>query len=196
MANLVGVPGFGDQAFEVLLDSGSLGSRRPCTGLEQGGDGVVLQDQRAAQDLRRVRGQNQFDAHGAELVGFDRVRPDDVPGRLPLVGDVGEVQKLVEGACDVGQRVFGQLGEIGTQGVPVGGGSAPGALGQRPNGLDAVDEGVTPVRGDHPPEKLAEQPHIVPQRAWKAGEVPARSGCRGLKYHRLDYSAADFVANG
>ena len=34
-------------------------------------------------------------------------------GAVALVGNVGGIQELVERARDVGQRVFGQLGEVG-----------------------------------------------------------------------------------
>ncbi|MNJ38853.1 hypothetical protein D3C77_337100 [compost metagenome] len=121
-ADLLGVPGFGDQPLQTFADLLAFGGNQVAMilGGQLCGDRIVLLDQRTACHFGGVGGQHQLDTQLAELT---RQRIVTVPGRLEpgqefgqhprfewvglacvaaanqliLFGDVGQVEELVEG---------------------------------------------------------------------------------------------------
>ncbi len=181
------MPGLRDDPREPLdllqaLRFAAVGQVEPA---ERGGDGVVLLHQRAPDDLGGMRGQHELDRQPAEalhqlggaVAGLDqpvddrgqrirvRVARDRaaVPADLVvLLGDVGEIQELVERARHVHQPVPRQAGEVGAQGLPVRLAAAD-VLRERADRLDGLEEVGAPIRLDHLAEQLAQQADVLAQ---------------------------------
>ena len=111
VTNLVGVPGLRNHPLKLFLHRRTLFPRCARECFEQRGNGVVLLDQRPAQHFGGMGGEHEFHAHVGQRVDLDPRRPRRLFGRLPLVRDVREVEKLVERPSDVGERVLGQFGK-------------------------------------------------------------------------------------
>ena len=128
----------------------------------------------AAQNFGRMRGQHQFDVHAVQLVGRGGVWPHHIPRCMALHGDVGQIQKLIEGAGDVDQIVVGKRGQALDQTLPIRRRATPGTLGQRPQHFDAGHEIVAAMVGDHMAEQAAQQAHVVAQRTRQPRQLAAR----------------------
>ncbi len=111
---LLGVPHLCDQALQAQLDARLLGVGEigviPCRQLL--GDGVVLLDQRAARYLGGMRGEHQFDFQAADLPRDELVV---VPGRLETLDEIGEHPDLERRrlACGAPAHLMVLLGDIG-----------------------------------------------------------------------------------
>ena len=155
------MPALGDEALQPLVEPASGIRGKPRAFFEQRGDGVVFADEGAAQHFGGMGGEHQFHPHLRQRLGVHDLGPHRVAGRLALIGDVGEIQKLVEGADEIRQVVAGQSRQTIVENLPILGGAAPRPLGQGANDLDAGHEVVAAVVGDDMPEQAAEQTHIV-----------------------------------
>ena len=89
---------------------------------------------------------------------------------MALLGDVGEVEELIEGAGDVREQVFGNVRQAATQPFPVRIRAPPRRLRQRPNVLDEIDKASTPMPTDHATKNVAQEANILPQFARNPGE--------------------------
>ena len=134
-----------------------------------GTDRVVFLDERAAQNFRRVRRQHELDAHVSQFLGRD-CRPRRRGGGMALLGDVGEIEELIEGAGDVGEEVLGNVRQATAEALPVRIGAAPCRLGQGADVLDQIDEPSTPMATDDATENVAQETDIVTQLAWNPGK--------------------------
>ena len=182
------MPHLGDQTLQLQLDPGQLGGREigvvACRQLL--GDGVVFLDQGAPRYLGRVGCQHQLDIQPADLAGEKLVA---VAGRLQafeqigedarlerrrltgctatdlviLLGDVGQVEKLVERPGHRQQLVLVQAVQRLCQLLRALGRSSPGGLGPLANALDLVEELIAVLGTDGIAEQLAEQMHVVAQ---------------------------------
>ena len=121
-----------------------------------------------------MRSEHQFDPHGGD--GFDDAlggQPVEQlrPGRIRilfealdlvvLLRDVREIEKLVEGGCDIRDLVARYLREVAVQFRPRT--LVSGRLRQRAYGFDTVEEVVAAVALDDLAEEPAKQPHGVPE---------------------------------
>ena len=213
--DLVGLPAGGNLAAQRLDDGLPLPERQVrAVLLGQGaGDAVVLLQQRAADDLGRVGGQHQLDlerADGIAQVGGRQPGRDQPAERLlaraalrrqvrrllvgaaaadpvVLLGDVGEVQELREGARHRQDLVHRHPAELGRQRVEGAGVARAAGLGE---GADALHQGEALLpfpRADRLPEQLAEQPDVVAQglvgigRSGHEGSVSRSEGPRPPK---------------
>ena len=89
------------------------------------------------------------------------------PHAVMLLGDVGEVQEVGEAARDRQRRLDRHGAQLGGQRLEAVSESPPTAraLGQRPDALDALEERLPLLPPQRLAEQLAEQPHVVAQRA-------------------------------
>ncbi len=187
-ANLLGMPGLGDQPLQALDDS--LALRRQQVAVIQRrqlrGDGVVLLDQGAPRHLGGVGGEHQFDVQAAELArqllralpageqafeqfvehaqleGFGFVGATPAHAVL-LLGDIGQIEELVEGARHRQQLIVAELTEGAGQLFGVGGGPATTGLGALANAFDLVEELVAQLGADGLAQQLAKQVHFLTQ---------------------------------
>ena len=97
---------------------------------------------------------------GAGLVVLDAAEA----GPVVLLGDVGEVEELVEGARHRQQVLLGQRTQVFDQFTAAFAVVLASALGQATNGLDLVDETIAQVVGDGAPQAIAEDADVVAQR--------------------------------
>ena len=118
-------------------------------------------------------GEHQLHAHLRQRLGVHGFRPHGVARRLALIGDVGEIEKLVEGADKVREIVPGQGGEAVAEHLPILGGAAARPFRQSAHHLDAGNEIVAAMVRDDVAEETAEQPHVVAQRPRQAGQATA-----------------------
>ena len=191
-ADFFGVPGFGDQPLQGVLDLFAFGCGQVAMILrgELRGDRVVLLDQRAARHFGRVRGQHQFDFQSRQLpgqrlgavafaaqtreqfrqhAGFERrrLRLFAAMNQLILLGDVRQVEKLVERPRHRQQLVFAQLIEAGAQfsvhrATPVG-------LGALADLLDLVEKGLAVLVSNGVAQQLTEQVNVFAQACINIG---------------------------
>ncbi len=152
-ADFVGVPGLGDQPLEFFLHRLALFGQQVAvvTSGQLAGDGVVLLNQRAARHFGGVRGEHQLDLQlrhlprqafrpqaglfqTAQQFGQDavleglRLLRRAAANAVVLLGDVGQVEKLVEGARHRQQFVLAQAVEGGGELLGAFSRAAPGAL--------------------------------------------------------------------
>ncbi|MNV06859.1 hypothetical protein D3C71_972590 [compost metagenome] len=154
------------------------------------GDGVVFLDQRAARDFGRVRGQHQFDFQSPELPGqgfgamtfgtqaCEQFRQHPrlercllglfaTMNQLVLLGDVGQVEKLVERPRHRQQFVFGQLVEAGAElGIH---GTATVCLGTLADLLDLVEEVVPVLFTNGVAQQFTQQVNVLAQACINIG---------------------------
>ena len=83
---------------------------------------------------------------------------------MVLLGDVGEVQEVREGARQRDRRVHRQAGQHRRQLAEVAVGAGARTLRQGPDLLDALEHRLTSVRPQRLAEQLAEQPDVLSQR--------------------------------
>ncbi|MNO82171.1 hypothetical protein D3C76_734340 [compost metagenome] len=197
-ADLLGVPGFGDQALQGGLDLLALGTGQITVILSRQlrGDGVVLLDQRATRDFGRVRGQHQFNLQSPQLPGqrvgtmalgaqaseqfgqhpgFERrlLRRLPTVNQLVLLGDIGQVEKLIERPRYRQQLVFGQLVEAGAElGVH---GAAPVSLGAFADLLDLVEKTVAILFTNGVAQQLTQQVNVLAQACINIGHQQVSS---------------------
>ncbi len=157
--------------------------------LEQVRDVFELLHQGPARDLGGVRGEHQLDAQAADglvqPVGRDAggdepakrlVARSDLgrrglvalivaaaPDAMVLLGDVGQVEEVGEGARDRQRLVDGHLLEDAGQRRKVGVAAAARLLGQRADPLDQVEDRLALVAPQRLAQQLAQQPDIFPQ---------------------------------
>ena len=191
-ANFFGVPGFGDQALQRRLDLLALGAGQVAMvlGRQLRGDGVVFLDQRAARDFGRVRGQHQLDFQPSQLTGQglgamtfgaqagEQLRQHPrlewrglgffaTVNQLVLLGDVGQVEKLVERPRHRQQFVLRQLVEAGAQlGVH---GTATVSLGALADLLDLVEKAVPVLFTNGVAQQLTQQVNVFAQACINIG---------------------------
>ena len=185
-ADFLGVPGLGDQALQTILDLRALGAGQVAMvlGGQLPGDGVVFLDQGAARHFRGVRSQYQFDFQASQLTGqgigrmplgpqaLQQLRQD--PGlerrrlrlvtpvdQLVLLGDVGQVEELVEGPGYRQQFILGQGIETGAQ-LGSGGAAAIG-LGRLANLLDLVEKPLPVLIADGVAQQLPQEVDVFAQ---------------------------------
>jgi hypothetical protein len=192
------VPGFGDQALQFGLDLLALGAGQVAVvlGGELRGDGVVFLDQGAARDFRRVCSQHQLDLQSAQLPGeglgvvafFEQSREQfgqyaGFEGRglrffaamnqLILLGDIRQVEKLVERPRDRQQLVFAELVETGAEfGVHR---TATVGLGALADLLDLVEKTVAVLLTNGVAQQLTQQVNVLAQACINIGHQPVSS---------------------
>ncbi|MCY1424012.1 hypothetical protein D9M71_397430 [compost metagenome] len=197
-ADLLGVPGFGDQALQGGLDLLALGTGQITVILSRQlrGDGVVLLDQCAACNFGRVRREYQLDLQPTQLPGqrvgampfgaqareqlrqhpgFERRLPGFLAtvNQLILLGDVGQVEELVERPRHRQQLVFGQLVEAGAElGVH---GAAPVSLGALADLLDLVEKTVAILFTNGVAQQLTQQVNVLAQACINIGHQQVSS---------------------
>ena len=178
------MPALGDEALQLGIQLRSFAFGSAFSGFQQGGDGVVFLDQRAPQDFRGMRSEHQLYPHLRQLLRGHFGWPLHVPGRLPLLGDVGEVQELVEGAGEIGELVVRQFAQAVDEPAPVRIRAASRLFGQGPHHLDAGHELAAAMIRDHMAQQAAEQAHIVPQRLRQPFELAAAQRRLGVGHRR------------
>ena len=97
-----------------------------------------------------------------------------------LLGDVGQVEEMREGARQRDRGIDRQAGQHRRQLAEVAVGARARALGQRAHVLDALEDRLARVRPQRLAEQLAEQPDILPQRLVRIVHVrivPAKGSC-------------------
>ena len=185
-ADFFGVPGFGDQALQLRVDLLALGTGQVAMvlGGQLRGDGVVFLDQRAPRHFGRVSREDQFDLQPAQLPGqgfgamtfgaqtrqqlrqhprFERrgLRFFATVNQLILLGDIGQVEKLVERPRDRQQLVFAQLVEAGAQlGIHR---PATVGLGALADLLDLVEKAVPVLFTNGVAQQLTQQVNVLAQ---------------------------------
>ncbi len=117
------MPGFGDQTLQALLDLRQLRRRKVevIARRQLPGNGVVFLDQRPPRHFGGMRGKHQFDIQPTDLTGDElgvtpfafqaleqlgedavlerrRIAGMPTPNPMVLLGDIGEVEELAEGA--------------------------------------------------------------------------------------------------
>ncbi len=80
-----------------------------------------------------------------------------------LLGDVGEIQKLIERASYVADRVGRNRLEQRAQFVPLGAAAGARRFRQRADAFDAIHESAAAIRRDDAAEDFAQQPNVVAQ---------------------------------
>ncbi|MNQ89930.1 hypothetical protein D3C85_1052540 [compost metagenome] len=187
-ANLLGVPGLGDQPQQALAHPFALGIAEVAMvlGGQLRGNGVVFLDQGAARHFGGVGGQHQFDVQAAQLpgqllravpggqqalqqvtehavfegLGLSGAAPADA---VVLLGDVGQVEELVEGAGHRQQFVIAEPVEGLVELALTLGRALAGGLGALADTLDLVEKGLAQLGADGVAEQLAEQVDILAQ---------------------------------
>ncbi|MNF37882.1 hypothetical protein D3C87_992560 [compost metagenome] len=191
-ADFFGVPGFGNEPLQGVLNLFAFGCGQVAMVLrgELRGDRVVFLDQRAPRHFRGVRGQHQFDFQPRQLprqrfgtvafvaqtreqfrqhAGFERrrLRLLATMNQLILLGDVRQVEKLVERARHGEQFVFAQLIEAGAQfGVHR---TTPIGLGALADLLDLVEESLAVLISNGVAQQLSEQVNVFAQACINIG---------------------------
>ena len=192
LPHLAGLPGGADLDAEGVDQVLVLGRRqvRPIAQLQQVGDALELLHQRPAGDLGRMRGEDQLDAQAADRlvqpIGRD-AGGDEPPERLVarsdlrrrrlvalvvaatadavmLLGDVGQIEKMREGAGHRQRLLHGHLLEDAGQRREVGVAAAPRLLRQRAHALDQLEDRLPFVPPQRLAEQLAQQPDVLSQR--------------------------------
>ena len=182
------MPGLGHQPLQALLDATAL--LRQQVGMVLGrqlrGDRIVFLDQRAPRHLGGMGGQHQFDLQPGELAsqlpggmpgvletpqqlfqhqvleGFRLVRPAPAD-TVVLLGDIGQVEELVEGPRHRQQFVF--LEPVEGSGELLGAlrGTAAGSLGALADQLDLVEEPRAVLLADGVAEQFAQLVDVLAQ---------------------------------
>lgn len=188
LADLVGMPGLGHQPLQALLDATAL--LRQQVGMVLGrqlrGDRIVFLDQRAPRHLGGMGGQHQFDLQPGELAsqlpggmpgvletpqqlfqhqvleGFRLVRPAPAD-TVVLLGDIGQVEELVEGPRHRQQFVFLEPVEGGGELLGALRGTAAGSLGALADQLDLVEEPRAVLLADGVAEQFAQLVDVLAQ---------------------------------
>ncbi|MNQ92467.1 hypothetical protein D3C85_1078960 [compost metagenome] len=187
-ADLFGVPGLGDQALQMLGDLLVLGGGQVAV-VARGqlrGDRIVFLDQGTPRHFGRVGGQHQLDVQAGDLarqgigavaagqqalqqfgqhprlegLGFVRATAADA---VILLGDIGQVEKLVECPRHRQQFVVGELLEAGAELFGTGGRTAPRRLGALANALDLVEKNRSALGADGVAQQLAELMNVLAQ---------------------------------
>ena len=96
-------------------------------------------------------------------------------GRMLLLGNVGQIQEVGERASQWNSGVYRQLLELGGECLKIAIVACARRLGHRANALDGFEQLRALVRSQRVPEKLPEQPHVLPQRFVRIG---LHGGCR------------------
>ncbi|MNO81406.1 hypothetical protein D3C76_726460 [compost metagenome] len=159
-------------------------------GCQLRGDGVVFLNQRTARDFGRVCGQHQLDFKSTQLPGqglgamtfgaqageqlrqyprleWCRLGLFATVDQLVLLGDVGQVEKLVEGPRHRQQFVLRQLVEAGAQfGVH---GAAAVRLGALADLLDLVEKAVPVLFTNGIAQQLTQQVNVFAQACINIG---------------------------
>ena len=194
-ADFFGVPGFGDQALQALFNSRLLGQGQipvilSCQLL---GNRIVFLDQGAARDFGRVGREHQLNLKAAELL---RQRVRVMPfgqqaaqqrgqhlrlkrlrlviatpvNQLVLLGDIGQVQKLVERPRDRQHFVIAERIENGAQffarsAVPV-------VFGTLADAFDLGEKRVAVLVTNRITQQLTQQVNIIAQACINIGHQP------------------------
>ncbi len=118
-------------------------------------------------------GENQLDAYGGQyradilgLIGQPRLRTQRRALRARLVvllGQIGQVQELVERTRHIRQIGIGQLCQAVAQILPGVAALGACALGQCADGLDLIHERRATLAGNRLAQPLAQQAHILAQ---------------------------------
>ena len=109
----------------------------------------------------RMLGQFQLD----RLVTFR-------PSQVMLLGDVGQVQELVECSRHIHHVFRRNGGEETTQVLPLGIAAVPRGLGERTNLFDLIQECFTTIICNHPPQYPAEVPDVITQWRFEMLDFP------------------------
>ena len=157
------MPALGDQPFKAGIQVHPFVVRQSLAIFQKRGDGIVFLDQGTAQYFRGMRRKHQFDAQSSDLLGRRILGPNDIQRRLPLHGDVGQIQELIERPRDVGEFVFRSSAKRSTKRCQSACEPPPRPLGQRTEHFDARHEIVAAMVGDHVAQHAAQQAHVVAQ---------------------------------
>ncbi len=202
-ADFFGVPGFGDQALQALADLLALGGREITVILQRQlcGDGIVLLDQGAARHFGGVGGQDQLDLQAPQLpgqglvavafalqagqqlrqhAGLERrglrfIAPVD---QLVLLGNIGQVEELVEGPGHGQQFIFLQLIEAGAQLIAS---AAAVSLGAFADLLDLVEEIIAVLLSNGIAQQLTQQVNVLTQACIDITHQPLSSQKSGTR---------------
>ncbi|MCY1404607.1 hypothetical protein D9M71_198200 [compost metagenome] len=187
-ADFLGVPGLGDQLAQARLHPPAfLGQQVGVVlGRQLRGDGVVFLDQRAARHFGGMRGEHQLDLQPGDLGGqLSGLVPGLAQARqqfgehpvleglrlvglapadaVVLLGDIGEVEELVERPRHRQQFVLGQAVQGRGELPRAFRRAAPGGLGALADQLDLVEEARAILVADGLAEQLAQLVHVLAQ---------------------------------
>lgn len=208
-ADFFGVPGFGDQALQALADLLALGGGEVAVILQRQlrGNRIVFLDQGAARHFGRVGSKDQLDLQAAQLAGqglvavafalqarqqlrqhpgFERrwLRFITPVNQLVLLGNIGQVEKLVEGPRDGQQFVFLQLIEAGAQFIARGflrGRATPVGLGALADLLDLVEKIIAVLLSNGVAQQLTQEVNILTQACIDITHQPISSQKSGTR---------------
>jgi len=202
-ADFFGVPGFGDQPLQALADLFALSRGEVAVILQRQlrGDGIVFLDQGAARHFGGVGGEDQLDLQAPQLAGqgfiamafalqtrqqfrqhtgFERCRLRLVTpvNQLVLLGDIGEVQELVERPGHGQQLVLLQLVEAGAQLIT---GTPAVSLGAFADLLDLVEKIIAILLSNGVAQQFTQQVNILTQACIDITHQPISSQKSGTR---------------
>ena len=86
-----------------------------------------------------------------------------------LLGDIGQVQEVREGAGQRDRRINRQLAELGGEGLKVAIGPCPGGLGNGPHALDRLEKPRALVFAQRFTQEFSQESDILAQRFVRVG---------------------------